>query len=57
MTSHNAQNLNVLSKIFMEHYPFTANTRNFDFVTGCREFKRREDGDSDMKILQDIQLN
>ena len=44
-------------QIFKEHYPFTANTRNFDFVTGCREFKRRENGDGDMKILQNILLN
>ena len=36
-------------QILKEHYPFTANAINFDFVTGCREFKRRENRDSDMK--------
>lgn len=38
-------------EIFKEQYPLTANAWNFDFVTGCREFKRCENRDSDMKIL------
>ena len=41
-----------LSKqIFKGHYPVTANAPNFDFLTRCRKFKRRENRDSDMKIL------
>ena len=45
-------------QILKEHYPLTANALNFDFVTLlCREFKRRENRDSDKKILQNIVLN
>lgn len=44
-------------QILKEHYPLTANALNFDFVTGCREFKRRENRDSDMKILQNNMFN
>ena len=38
-------------QIFKEHYPVTTNAPNFDFLTRCRKFKRRENRDSDMKIL------
>ena len=44
-------------QILKENYPLTANASIFDFVTACREFKRRENGDSDMKILQNILFN
>lgn len=38
-------------QIFKEHYPVTANASNFDFLAGCRKFKRRENRDNDWKIL------
>lgn len=44
-------------QILKEHYPLTANALNFDLVTLCRELKRPENGDSDMKILQNLLLN
>ena len=39
-----------LSKVYLkEQYPVTAHVPNFDFWTGCREIKRREESTRTLK--------
>ena len=38
-----------LSLELKEQYPVTAHVPNFDFLTGCREFKRYEEGNRTLK--------
>ena len=40
-----------LSLELKEQYPVTVHELNFDFLTGCHEFKRYEEGERTLKNL------